>query len=113
MVPVPTRCDPQPQLSNEPAPPHARGPGDGGGQMTAILREGGGYFNVPNRWFDAGYAKQVPATITNVYMFLCRWEGHNLEDNHASQSSKTIATHCAHSIDVAGRPLRRLERLCG
>ena len=78
--------------------------------MTAILREGGGYFNVPNLWFDAGYAKQVPATITNVYMFLCRWEGHKLEDNHASQPIKTIASQCGCSVDVARDAIRILEQ---
>lgn len=75
---------------------------------TRIEREGGGYFTCPNRWFDAGYAKQVPATITSVYMFLCRWEGLHIE-NESSQPIPTIARQCGCSPDVARDAVRVLE----
>lgn len=60
-----------------------------------------------NRWIDAGYMKAAPGSVTQVYLFLCRWADNGT--HLSAQPMKTIATQCGLSEDIARVAARELE----
>jgi hypothetical protein len=74
---------------------------------TIIVRRDGGYFTTPNRWVDAGYMQVAPGSVTQVYLFLCRWADNNTQS--AAQPMRAIAYKCGLSEDVARKAVRTLE----
>lgn len=74
---------------------------------TTIRHRSGGYFTMPNRWVDAGYMQSAPGSVTQVYLFLCRWA--NNTTLQSSQPMRLIAQKCGISEDVARRAVRKLE----
>lgn len=74
---------------------------------TTIRRRDGGYFTIPNRWIDAGYMAQAPGSVTQVYLFLCRWADN--ESLAATQPVALIARKTGLSEDIARKAVRTLE----
>lgn len=74
---------------------------------TTVRRRDGGYATFPNRWIDAGYMAAAPGSVTQVYLFLCRWSDNTTLA--AAQPMKLIAKKCGLSEDVARKAIRTLE----
>ncbi|HXG72811.1 MAG TPA: hypothetical protein VNJ04_19625 [Gemmatimonadaceae bacterium] len=74
---------------------------------TTIRRTDGGYFTTPNRWYDAGYAKAAPGSVTTVYGFLCRWADNTTPES--AQPMRLIAEQCGLTENVARQAVRTLE----
>lgn len=74
---------------------------------TKVRRPDGGYATFPNRWIDAGYMAKAPGSVTQVYMFLCRWADNSTLA--AAQPMRLIAKKCGLSEDIARKAVRTLE----
>lgn len=57
--------------------------------MTRSRTVDGGFAQMPNRWIDAGYMAAAPGSVTQVYLFLCRWA--NNQTGIAEQSIAQMA----------------------
>ena len=57
--------------------------------MTRSRTIDGGFARMPNRWIDAGYMAAAPGSVTQVYLFLCRWA--NNQTGIAEQSIAQMA----------------------
>src|SRR5690606_4632968 len=96
-------------LSLYPSPPETKRftTHTGGDMSTKVFHRSGGYTVVPSRWIDSGYMAKAPGSVTQVYLFLCRWA--NNATLETSQPIKQIARMCGLSEDVARKAVRILE----
>lgn len=74
---------------------------------TSVRRRDGGYATFPNRWIDAGYMAKAPGSVTQVYLFLCRWADNSTWES--AQPMRLIAAKCGLTENVVQKAVRTLE----
>lgn len=74
---------------------------------TTIRSRTGGQAHFANRWIDAGYMAAAPGSVTQVYMFLCRWADNTTLES--AQPMRLISLKCGVTENVARRAIRSLE----